>query len=273
MSIVQLDMKRVEKPWGRHHLWPGFADPEPDNPAVGEVWYDGQNAPQSDLLVKYLFTSEKLSIQVHPDDAAARARGHVCGKDEAWLILKAEPDAVIGVGLKRSVSEAELRQSAIDGTIEQLVDWKPVKAGDYIYSPAGTIHAIGPGITMVEIQQNIDLTYRLYDYGRPRELHLSDAIAVADREPFSAVSQPQKLHDGLTILNDGPKFVVERWFDHKAMINASPDNPVHVVALDGYVLLGEVRAYMGSCWIADQPFECEAKGDILIAARQNFKDQ
>src|SRR3546814_2738640 len=91
------------------------------------------------------------------------------GKDEAWLILAAEPDSTIALGTKRPVGREELRDAALDGSIEDLLDWKPVKAGDFYYSPAGTVHAIGAGITLIEVQQNVDLTYRLYDYGRPRD--------------------------------------------------------------------------------------------------------
>lgn len=211
MTATKLATHRVEKPWGRHTLWPGFADPKPDGAPIGEVWFKtpGDDAP--DLLIKYLFTSEKLSIQVHPNDAQAHARGLPRGKDECWLILDAEPDSTIAIGTHEPVDDATLRQAALDGSIEQLVDWKPVKAGDFIYSASGTIHAIGAGITVIEIQQNSDTTYRLYDYGRPRELHLDDGIAVADAVPFVAPPAPGKVADDRTILVEGPKFVLERW--------------------------------------------------------------
>ncbi len=211
MPAKRLTTHRVEKPWGRRHLWPGFADPEAGGEPVGEIWFQtpGDSAP--DLLVKYLFTSEKLSVQVHPDDAQARERALPRGKDECWMILAAEPDSTIALGTHEPVDADTLRAAALDGTIEALLDWKPVKAGDFIYASARTIHAIGAGITLIEIQQNSDTTYRLYDYGRPRELHLEDGVAVADAVPFVDAPVPGEVEPGRTILVEGPKFVVERW--------------------------------------------------------------
>ncbi|MES2339495.1 MAG: class I mannose-6-phosphate isomerase [Pseudomonadota bacterium] len=211
MTAFKLATHRVEKPWGRHTLWPGFADPAPEADPIGEVWFQTPGDAAPDLLIKYLFTSEKLSIQVHPDDEQAHARGLPRGKDECWLILAAEPDSTIAIGTHEPVDDATLRAAALDGSIEQLVDWKPVKAGDFFYSASGTIHAIGAGITVIEVQQNSDTTYRLYDYGRPRELHLDDGIAVADAVPFVAPAAPGKVAEGREILVEGPKFVLERW--------------------------------------------------------------
>lgn len=107
-----------------------------------------------------LFTAEKLSVQVHPDDAFARDHGFRRGKDEAWLILAAEPGATIALGTLEVMSREELRAAALDGSIEHKLFWKPVKTGDVLYSPAGTVHAIGGGLTLIEVQQNIDLTQR-----------------------------------------------------------------------------------------------------------------
>jgi len=199
----------VERVWGRRRLPPGFPrGPDPDA-AIGEIWYEGPEG--AELLVKYLFTSERLSIQVHPGDDDARALGLPRGKDEAWYVIEAEPDAVIGIGLTHEVPREALRAAALDGGIERLLDWRPVRAGDILYSPAGTIHAIGGGIALIEIQQNLDLTYRLYDYGRPRELHLDEAIAVADPGPWIPPFIPEERGGGRTILAAGGAFVVERW--------------------------------------------------------------
>jgi len=187
MTAHSLRAEPVERVWGRRTLPAGFARPPGDAP-IGEIWFEAP--PEAELLVKYLFTAERLSIQVHPDDATARARGFARGKDEAWYVLEAEPGAAIGLGLTRSVSPVALREAALDGSIEALLDWRPVKAGELIYSPAGTIHAIGGGISLIEIQQNLDLTYRLYDYGRPRELHLDEALAVAIPGPWAPPETP-----------------------------------------------------------------------------------
>ncbi|OYY68760.1 class I mannose-6-phosphate isomerase [Sphingomonas sp. 28-63-12] len=222
MTATLLATKRVEKPWGRQHLWPGFADPAPGAEPVGEIWFEAPGDTAPDLLVKYLFTSEKLSVQVHPDDAAAQAAGYPRGKDEAWLVLAAEPESTIALGTLASMDHAALRATALDGSIEHLLDWKPVKAGDFFYSPARTIHAIGAGITLIEVQQNVDLTYRLYDYGRPRELHLEAGVAVSNAVPFVAQAAPGRVANGRAILAEGPKFVLERWSggDHEVTLPA-----------------------------------------------------
>lgn len=190
MPSTPLTARRVERIWGVTDL-PSWALGRSDRgQPIGEIWYEEPSGSDHELLVKLLFTAERLSIQVHPDDEAARAIGHRRGKDEAWLVLDAEPEAVIGLGLRRKVSKDELRAAALSGDIEQLIDWKPVRAGEIYYSPAGTIHAIGAGLTIMEIQQNLDLTYRLYDYGRPRELHLDEAVAAAHPQILVAGLRP-----------------------------------------------------------------------------------
>ena len=249
MTVKRLTTHRVEKPWGRHRLWPGFADPAPDAPPIGEIWFQEEGAPPPDLLVKYLFTSEKLSIQVHPDDAAARAAGYARGKDEAWVILAAEPDSTIAIGTHAPVDAAHLRAAALDGSIEQLVDWKPVKAGEVYYSPARTVHAIGAGITVVEIQQNVDLTYRLYDYGRPRELHLDEGVAASDAVPYVPNFTPEPAGPGRTILAEGPKFVMERWSAAAAGTITLPEGvPGWFVPLTGAGALDGQEWKAGECW-------------------------
>jgi mannose-6-phosphate isomerase len=207
----RLIRRHVERIWGVRDLPPGFAPPEPAQEPIGEIWFEDPAGAPQDLLVKYLFTTERLSVQVHPGDIEAQAIGHRSGKDEAWYILSAEPGAVIGLGLTRAVSTVELRAAALDGGIEHLLDWRPVRAGETFYSPAGTIHAIGGGLALIEIQQNLDLTYRLYDYGRPRELHVEAALAVARPGPWSPPFAPVAHGRGREILAAGASFVLERW--------------------------------------------------------------
>ena len=197
----------VERVWGRRDLPAGFPRVRGDAP-TGEIWFEAPD--EAALLVKYLFTSERLSIQVHPDDSAARARGLPRGKDEAWFVLDAEPDAAIGLGLTREISRSALREAALDGSIETLLDWRPVAKGDVFYSPAGTIHAIGGGIALIEVQQNLDVTYRLYDYGRPRALHLDEALAVATPGPWSPPPEGPS-EPGHRSLAAGRAFSLERW--------------------------------------------------------------
>lgn len=179
---VRLTQKTVEKPWGRYDLPAIF--PNPDGKQIGEIWFDGPEGRHPPLLVKYIFTSEKLSVQVHPNDIEAAERGLTGGKSECWYVLDAEPDARLGIGTTKILDGEALRAAALDGSIEELMDWKKVQPGSFYYIPAGTVHAIGAGVTLVEVQQNNDVTYRLFDYGRPRELHLDDGVSVSKARPF-----------------------------------------------------------------------------------------
>jgi mannose-6-phosphate isomerase len=271
MVSLRLSTIRVEKPWGRHKLWPGFADPAPEAMSVGEIWFDAPSGRDPELLIKYLFTSEKLSIQVHPDDTQARASGFARGKDEAWVILDAEPEATIALGTVRPVSRDELRAAALDGSIEALVDWKPVAAGDVIYSPANTVHAIGAGITLIEVQQNVDLTYRLFDYGRPRELHLEDGIAVSDPVPFVVPVDDGDVAPGRRVLASTEKFRLERWsWSGTRVARLEADGWLIPVCgsgtLDGAVFVA------GECWMVEggAEIEIEAGSDILFASPRPF---
>jgi len=210
MPATKLQTHRVEKPWGRRRLFPGFADVAEGGAPVGEVWFQQPGDTMPDLLIKYLFTGEKLSVQVHPDDEQAQARGLPRGKDECWTILAAEPESTIALGPKQPMDRDTLRAHARDGGIEDDLDWVPVAAGDFFYAPSGTVHAIGAGLTLIEVQQNSETTYRLYDYGSDRELHLEDGAAVAHLQPYRPITSPGEAGKGRTILVEGPKFVLER---------------------------------------------------------------
>lgn len=268
MPATRLITKRVEKPWGRRELWRGF-----DNVAdgggepVGEIWFEHPAGDEPELLVKYLFTSERLSIQVHPDDATARAKGYARGKDEAWVVLAAEPHACIAIGTLEVMSREELRQAALDGTIETLVDWHAVKAGDVFYSPAGTVHAIGPGLTLVEVQQNVDLTYRLYDYGRPRELHLDEGIAVSNPIPYVAPYLPHEFAPGRLILADGPAFVLERWSLAGRAQLVGDGRLLWLVPIAGGGSLGGEPLEAGGVWLVEgnAALTLDPGTDLLVA--------
>lgn len=172
----------VEKPWGRTDLPSIFAAAA--GRQIGEVWFESADGRDLPLLVKYIFTGDRLSIQVHPNDAQAIASGLTRGKEEIWYILDCEPGATLGIGLIAPMTPDQFRAAAQDGSLEQWIDWRPVKPGDCYFIPAGTIHAIGACITLAEIQQNADVTYRLYDYGRPRKLHLEEGVAVSRLIPY-----------------------------------------------------------------------------------------
>lgn len=245
---MKLKTHMVEKPWGRDDIADVFHAPPAKK--IGEIWYDDGADDPLPLLIKWLFTSENLSIQVHPDDAQARACGLTSGKEECWYIVDAQPGAVLGIGSKIPLGSDDLRRASLDGSIEQLIDWKPVRAGDYFYIPAGTIHAIGAGITLVEVQQYADVTYRLYDYGRPRELHLDDGVAVAKAVPYA---DPRSGH-----AISGKSLADSRYFrlwlaDSAAMLATLPDDATRwIVPLSGRVTAGKEHACFGECLLVEQ---------------------
>ena len=261
MPATLLATKRVEKPWGRHHLYPGFPDPAPDAAPIGEIWFQSPHAEEPELLVKYLFTSEKLSVQDHPNDEEAQKRGLPRGKDECWTVLTADPDSTIAMGPLQPMTKEELRRSAEDGSLEGKLNWVPVKAGDFYYAHSGLIHAIGAGVTVIEVQQNSDTTYRLFDYGRPRELHLDDGVAVADLEPYVAPPIPGEIVPGRTILVDGPKFVLERWTGGRRMIDLPAGQQGWLVPITGDGVVGGVALKAGECVLVDGPEELHASAD------------
>ncbi|MBD2842841.1 class I mannose-6-phosphate isomerase [Erythrobacter rubeus] len=232
----KLTTRSVEKVWGRDILPPPFAA-ETDT-RIGEIWFDPPpQLPQ--LLVKYLFTSEKLSVQVHPSDEQALAEEE--GKEECWLVLDADPGASLAIGFKQAVSRDAVRRAAQDGSIEDLLAWHEAKPGDVFYLPAGTVHAIGPGLSLVEVQQNSDTTFRLYDYGRPRQLHLDRAMAVANCGPYPARYRGTVKKDGPTLI-DGAHFRLDR-------VEGRPDASIEEVYSNGMLALplsGGVSARDGS---------------------------
>lgn len=142
---------------------------------VGEAVIDPRRFP---LLTKFLFPHEKLSVQVHPDDVAAHRLGQPCGKTECWYVAHAKPGAQIALGLKAGVTRAQFEEAIHQQRAEELLNWINIFPGEMIYVAAGTVHTLGPGSIIVETQQQSDTTYRLYDYGRPRELHLREGMSV-----------------------------------------------------------------------------------------------
>lgn len=211
MSIECAIVEARRKPWGSRNLLPWSDIAASDDP-IGELWFRraDANSPKSVLLLKLLFTTEPLSIQVHPDDTFARSIGLANGKTEAWYILSAAPSARVAIGLKRSLSSTDLRTAILDGSIIDLVQWRPVRCGDAIFVPAGTIHAIGAGIVLAEIQQHSDATFRLFDYGRQRELHPENAVAAAKAAPAPRQSPSRKLNETRTALVTSAHFFLEQ---------------------------------------------------------------
>jgi mannose-6-phosphate isomerase len=265
MAIRQLQGHAVEKVWGRRDITAIYSDATSTDEPVGEIWFADNAAPN--LLVKRLFTSEKLSIQVHPNDDQARASGHRCGKEEAWYVLAAQPGATIGAGFARELSDEELRAAALDGSIEDLMVWHPVSPGDFFYVPAGTVHAIGAGLSVLEIQQNVDLTYRLYDYGRPRPLQLDESIASAIAGPF--VHRPvHAIGPARDELVSAPRFIIERLVgaaDHHVAAGAA--EPVWLMPVTPGCTSGDTALAAGTVWLADASVDIAiaAGGEMLVA--------
>jgi len=238
MTVEYAPVRAVHKPWGSTDLRPWRATRDSD--PVGELWFERPGAPTSDLLLKLLFTTEKLSIQVHPTDAFARSIGLAHGKSEAWVILSAAPGAQVAVGLTHRLTAEQLRASLEDGTILDLVQWRDVAKGDFIFVPAGTIHAIGAGLVIAEIQQNIDATFRLYDYGRGRTLHIAKGVAASDPGPALGQTAFRALSQSRTLLVADSHFILEQI--------VLPDHGDWALAADMEVwfLITEGRAHLGS---------------------------
>jgi mannose-6-phosphate isomerase len=247
MAIEHAAVQVARKPWGVGdlHPWSGI-DGSAD--AVGELWFQriDRDAPDPGLLLKLLFTSEPLSIQVHPSDAFARSVGLANGKTEAWYILAATPDARVAVGLKRHLTPQELRASIRDGSIAGMTQWRPAVKGDIIFVPAGTIHAIGAGIVLAEIQQRSDTTYRLYDYGRQRALHEDGAVAASEAGPVQAQPAPQRLTAARMVLIASPHFVLER-IDLPANSNwaLNAERETWLLVIEGHARIGITDAAIG----------------------------
>jgi mannose-6-phosphate isomerase len=166
------------------------------------------------LLVKLLFPNDKLSVQVHPDDAQAQAMGQPRGKTECWYVLEAAPGATIGLGLSRGATVESVRGAIADGTLEELMEWVPVTVGDMVFVDAGTVHAIGPGVVLLETQQTCDTTFRMYDYGRPRELHVEQALRAMKTQTAAGKVAPRAMDgagSGFMRLIEQKYFVVDRY--------------------------------------------------------------
>ena len=259
-----LPTRMVAKPWGCDVLPAPFV--APPGQRIGEVWFEPPAALDS-LLVKHIFTSEALSVQVHPSDVQTQADGLGCrGKEECWLVTAAEPGAKLGIGFVRPLDQAEMRAAALDGSIEHLLEWHSVQPGDFFYIPANTVHAIGAGVALVEVQQNSDITYRLYDYGRPRELHLEQGLAVARAEPYDPALRKKLPTKGAAALVEGPYFRLDRLDgDPSPEVSARYTGPVLVIPLDSAVVIDGDTVEPGQCALAPSLQAVSPSGRCLIA--------
>jgi mannose-6-phosphate isomerase len=281
-----------QRVWGAERLPPWYPQPGPGQP-VGEAWLTAEECVAADgtetlgelvqhdpaafgadangfpLLVKILFPREKLSVQVHPNDAEAQALGQPRGKTECWYVVAAEPGATVAIGLKEPGSPQEVRAAIADGSIEHMLRQLPVKRGDMVYVPAGTIHAIMPGSVILETQEYSDITYRLYDYGRPRELHLEQGLAVL-RESSEAGLVPPVAMAGFVRLVTSPYFVVDRFaLNGEAELGGAGAMQIVVALVEG-CSVGALALPAG--WAVVVPAAATActlrgKGDVLRITR------
>lgn len=263
-----LAIREVEKPWGKDVLPAPFVAPEGER--IGEVWFEPPAAlPQ--LLVKYIFTSEKLSVQVHPTDAQTVAKGlGKQGKEECWLIVAAEPGATLGIGFDAAISQEDMRAASLDGSIEELMTWHEVQPGDFFYIPANTVHAIGEGVSLIEVQQNSDITYRLYDYGRPRELHLDDGIAVSKGETYDLARWHKRVGAQETqTLVDGPLFLLDQVAGQPTPeIAARYPGALLVIPREESVKIGDDLVAPGGCGLANSLAQVDfAENGVCLLAR------
>ena len=227
-----------ERIWGTTTLSPWFPDPER---RTGEVWFSGGG--NASLLAKLIFTSANLSVQVHPPDEFARQHENSCGKTEMWHVLEAQPGAVVAVGFRHRITREQFEVALAESRVEDLLQWVPAQSGDTFFIPAGTVHAIGAGLTLCEIQQNSDVTYRLYDYGRPRELHLEKGLAVSQ---FTAYDGKVNLPLHCQYFSAGVLLISE-----SQMIDSGPGQERMWMVLEGAGQLNG-RAYQkGELWLLD----------------------
>ncbi len=243
MALHKLTPAVHEKVWGSHltELWLENAGRR----KIGEIWF---SAPEAlPVLVKLLFTSERLSVQVHPNDTYARAHGHERGKTEMWHILRAEPGSVVALGLREKISGERVREAALSGEIVDLLEWVPARAGDTFFVPAGTIHAIGAGLVLCEIQQHSDVTYRLFDYQRKpkRELHLDDSLAVASLVPYDG-----RCAGAEGLLAECDYFRTEKLCIQGTVQYPVGDRPAICIAIEGEGRIDGEPFRAGEAWLA-----------------------
>ena len=286
-----------ERPWGRPNLLPWYAETGKRG-RVGEAWLTGPEsvietgvlagrtlvaAVSEDpaailgdgggeafpLLVKMLFPAEKLSVQVHPDDSQARAMGQPRGKTECWYALEAEPGATVALGIKAGVTEDEIRSSVESGTMEELLQWVRVDEGDMIFVDAGTVHAIGPGLVLLETQQTCDVTFRMFDYGRPRELHLEQGLGVMKMKTEAGKIAPRTMN-GFVRLIEQRYFTVDRFDPQGAITAVRMEGPGCLVGLrgTGVVRYGDGRVDLLPGQAVVVPVHC---GEVMVEGTESLR--
>ncbi len=236
MSIEKALIHRIAQPWGRVDLWPWGAVPHGDQ-RIGELRFERSNpsAKPPLLLLKLLFTDMPMSVKVSANDEAAASMGVANGKSEAWLVLKADSDARIGLGVAAPISAQRLRAAIDDGTVADLLAWRPTRVGDAALVPAGTLHAIGAGMIVAEVEQRSEASFALADVAANQDINVEAVLAVADLRPLPAALPPIPRNSVRTVLVESPDFVLERaWLPPGSSwrINVRHENWLLVLAGD-----------------------------------------
>ncbi|WP_038059094.1 class I mannose-6-phosphate isomerase [Thermus amyloliquefaciens] len=243
----RLEPKPVARVWGGSAL--GFG------PGVGEVWL-----AEAPLLVKLLDPADWLSVQVHPPHPYAQRVEGKPGKYEAWYVLS--PGEIV-YGFARRVSREEVRRRAEEGTLDAVLNRMRVVPGQVVYLPAGVVHALGPGTRVYEVQTPSDLTYRLYDYGRPRELHLEKALAVALFEPTPLPAwTPEPVMGGERLLRT-PYFALYR-FPLQGRLRLRAPAPLLLTLLEGEARLSGEGLTPPATFLLEPGEEVRLEGEGLL---------
>lgn len=283
----------VPRVWGYSDLRPWYDHP-PEAESIGEVWLTGDDClvdsgphtgetlaqifrqdaeamlgaaaaheSSSPLLVKVIFARQKLSVQVHPDDALARLQGQPRGKTECWYALAAESGAQLALGLRTGTTLDRVRDSIRSGTLEQYLSVLNVHPGDMIFVDAGTVHAVWPGSILLEIQQYSDTTYRMFDYGRPRELHVEQSLQATRTVTRAGRVPPIELEDRTTLI-DSEYFAVERIPVATSRSSATLPGPGESIPGLSYLFAAQGSGRLTSAGFA--PVDLPTRGIIAIPA-------
>jgi mannose-6-phosphate isomerase len=256
---VRLEPSFREKIWGSTALRPWFSD---SPKKIGEVWFSReQDVP---LLLKFIFTTERLSVQVHPEDDYAARIENSAGKTEMWHILRADPGSAIALGFKEPLTPERLKEASRTGEIEHLLNWVTVQQGETYFVCAGMVHAIGAGIALAEIQQFSDITYRLFDFGRPRELHLNKAADVTRMHPHPGAAVPLPAATGIERLIACRYFVTDRVTVSGSLdLAAGGDRPEFWMITQGSATVSGERLAAGEVWFVE-PASYQLSGEAIL---------
>ncbi len=230
---------------------------------VGEKVYDkfGVEFP---LLIKFIDANDWLSIQVHPDDAMAKARHNSYGKTEMWYIVDAEKDAELIAGFNQALDKEKYLQHFGGGTLREVLNFEKVQAGDVFFMPAGRVHATGPGILFAEIQQTSDVTYRIYDWdrlgddGKPRELHTDLAIDAIDFKPVDAYKTSYAMTSNVS------SEVISSPYFKTNILSFNKEVEVDYNALDSFVIYMGLEGEAAIHYAEDKDPVRIAKGETVL---------